>query len=172
MKNKKAFTLVEVIMAVTIVSIALLAVYGLIISVLNANQRNIHNLQASALAAEGLEVVRYFRDSNWLQNYSWDGLGKQGSAISTAYVFGLGNVDERPLYLKENESPPYWTLGDRPEEIGIFMREISLQKVNDPESLNGAFLDDTIEVISKVSWKEREIVKSVLLSTFLSNWHD
>lgn len=164
-------------MAVTIVTIALVAVYGLIISILNANQRNIHNLQAGQYAAEGLEVVRFFRDSNWLQNYSWDGIGNDGASIG--FAFGLNGEDSRIIYLKETESAPYWEIsGD--EEIltnssGFsFTREITISKVSksDGSILGSGDLKNAVEVTSKVSWDEHGIEKNVSLSTFLTDWHD
>lgn len=177
MMNKKAFTLVEVIMAITIVTVALVAVYGLIISVLTANQRNIHNLQAGALAAEGLEVVRYLRDSNWLQNYSWTGRNGELSVVDPS--------TSKIIYLVESESAPYWKINGQqvpPYKCGklesiviengiTYCRFITLSKVYDPEN-SGTFLKETMQVTSTVSWDEKGITKQVELSTFLSNWHD
>lgn len=147
----------EVVIAVTIVSVTLVAVYGLIISVINVNARNIHNLQASEYAAEGLEVIRFMRDSNWLQNYSWN----RGA-------LDLGTDDDKILYLHETESSPYWEFSAEPEKIetangNVFTREIVLKKTDGKNSM---------EVISNVFWDERGIAKTYSLSTYLSDWHD
>ncbi|QQR55396.1 prepilin-type N-terminal cleavage/methylation domain-containing protein [Candidatus Peregrinibacteria bacterium] len=72
MKNKAAFTLIETIIAITLTTVVMTAVTGLILSTLRANQRNLRTVQATFLAQEGLEAVRFMRDSNVLQNYAWD----------------------------------------------------------------------------------------------------
>lgn len=153
MKKIKAFTLVEVVIAITMITVTLVAVYGLIISVMNANQRNLHNLQASYLAAEGLEAFRFMRDSNWIGNYSWD------------TDFDLETETSKTFYLKEKTSAPYWEFG--PEEYAAvdatYSREFNVEKTDTAK---------TIQVTCIVSWNERGIAKSYSLSTFLSDWHE
>lgn len=152
MKKIKAFTLVEVVIAITVVSVTIVAVYGLIISVLNANQRNLHNLQASSLAAEGLEAFRFMRDSNWIGNYSWD---RGFDDVSLTY------------YLKESESKPYWELSTDDTDI-LVPDSIYSRKFEIAETVT----EKTIQVTCTVSWDERGIPKSYALSTFLSDWHE
>lgn len=143
----------EVIIAVTVIGVTLTAVYGLIISVINVNARNIRNLQASEYASEGLEVIRFMRDSNWLQNYSWD----RGE-------LALGTDVSKTLYLLETEAAPYWEFSSEPEKLGgVFTREITLNATDN---------ENSIEVVSKVSWAERAGEKNFSLSTYLSDWHD
>lgn len=151
MKKNKAFTLVEVVIAITMISVTMLAVYGLIISVMNANQRNIHNLQASYLAAEGLEAFRYMRDSNWIQNYSWDS------------GFNLGTDESKIFYLKEIEAKPYWEFGTDGVVDDVYSREFKVEKTD---------TDKTVQVTCTVLWDERGIAKTYSLSTFLSDWHE
>lgn len=143
----------EVIIAVTIIGVTLTAVYGLIISVMSANARNLHNLQASQYAAEGLEVMRFMRDSNWLQNYAWD----RGD-------LDLKGAAGKMLNLHEMESPPYWEFSSEPEVLaGIFTRKIAIKKTD---------YENAIEVVSTVYWTERGVGKNYSVSTFLSDWHD
>lgn len=144
MKNK-AFTLIEVVMSVALISILLTAVYGLIITTINANQRNIHTFQATMLANEGLEVVRYMRDSNWLQNYSWD-KGLEAGTIN----------------LREIERSPFWETSVQEEVIDIYTREIELQEVADQSGV--------MEVIARVTWDERGVERDITLSTYISDW--
>lgn len=144
MKNK-AFTLIEVVMSVAIISVLLTAVYGLIITTINANQRNIHTFQATMLANEGLEVVRYMRDSNWLQNYSWD-----------------KGLESGTMNLREIERSPFWETSVQEEVIDIYTREIELQEVADQSGV--------MEVIARVTWDERGIERDITLSTYISDW--
>lgn len=148
----KAFTLIEVVLSVTLVSLVMTAVAGLVILTLNASQRNVQTAQALAFAQEGLEVVRYMRDSNWLQNYTWDE-GEWGADL------------DGTLYLKEDEScPPCWALSSEVEELEtengtVFERELEISEE-----------EEGLEVLCRVSWNFRGVPRSVELSTFLTNW--
>lgn len=162
--SNQAFTLIEVVMAITLITIVMTAVYGLVISIITANQRNIHSLQASALAAEGLEVVRFMRDSNWLQNYEWD---KGGAAGGFNFEVDSSTHTTEEFYLEESTSSPYWSLSAAAISDGMFTRKISISEV-DPDAVDS----QVYEVLSTVSWKERGVDRNVEVSTFLTDWHD
>src|SRR3989338_2970129 len=70
--SKSAFTLVETIMGITILTIVLVATTVLTLTSIQANAANIHRLTAYYLAQEGLEGFRNMRDSNWMQNHVWN----------------------------------------------------------------------------------------------------
>lgn len=65
---KKGFSLIEILISFTILSISLIAVTTLISSTIQANQENTARLQAYFLAEQGIESIRHVRDTNWLQN--------------------------------------------------------------------------------------------------------
>lgn len=68
-KNSKAgFSLIEVIIAFSILTIAVLASTSLISSSIQNNQENILRVQAYFLAQEGIELTRAYRDSVILNN--------------------------------------------------------------------------------------------------------
>ena len=165
--NKKAFTLIEVIIAMTFVALVLTAITGLMIATLHANIRNTHVLQATALAQEGIENLRFMRDSNQIQNLSWDG-GELfwGADLSV-------NEGTKILYLDQVACAPpasvCWTFSSTPEEIVLsgtsFTRTITLNPI-DNEEMSG----DILEVVVTVTWEERGELETVSLSTYLSNW--
>jgi len=69
----KAFSVMEVIIAITIVGLVSSACLSLLATSFRIN-RNIRNsLVASGLAQEGIEFVRSLRDSNWLAGKTADG---------------------------------------------------------------------------------------------------
>ena len=163
MKNK-AFTLIETLIAITLITVVLTAVTGLILTTLLANQRNLHSLQGMYLAQESLEAVRFMRDSNWLRNYSWNG----GSPVWGA-DFDLGTATELKLFLKEEKCPPCFGLGSNAEESLVvddsgfeYTRTIIFKPVAD--------MPNAMEVTATVSWEERGIERSVDLSTYLTDW--
>lgn len=66
LKNKKGFGLVEMVMAMTILAIALVALMNLMTYLIAASKVNQDRIVALNLAREGVEIVRNVRDGNWL----------------------------------------------------------------------------------------------------------
>lgn len=72
MKKKFAFTFIEVMLAIVIFSIGILAVLSLVTNNLKSMDRNNLRLQATLLAKEGIELVYNLRDSNLEKQLSWN----------------------------------------------------------------------------------------------------
>lgn len=70
--KKQGFTLVEILISVSIIAVTLTAMATLVIVTIRANTANMHKLQAYYLAEQGLDAMRNIRDSNWMQNYGWN----------------------------------------------------------------------------------------------------
>jgi len=77
------FTLLEGIIAITVISIGMIGALALALSNLSSAERNEKRIVAANLAREGIELVRNQRDSNWLKvdlnkddlnslPYAWD----------------------------------------------------------------------------------------------------
>jgi|GEM_PF-605277 len=66
--RSRAFTLVETLVAITIVTLAILAPFDAIEKVVNASRLAKDNLIASALAQEALEYVRFIRTTNYISH--------------------------------------------------------------------------------------------------------
>lgn len=71
LKNRRGFTLTEVLIGIMILTMAIVSAGNLLASLINSNQNNLGTLQAYYYAQEGLEAVRNIRDSNWLHNKDW-----------------------------------------------------------------------------------------------------
>jgi len=170
----KAFTLIETLIAITLMTVVITAVTGLILTTLMANSRNRHDLQATLLAQEGLEAMRYMRDSNWLQNYDWDG----GSPL-WGNTFEPGSTG-KVVYLKSTacistlSSHPCFELSTLPgdgtvtmEDGMVYGRSLTLKAVTDADGNPNA---NESAVTATVSWDEHGIDRSLQLSTYLTNW--
>ena len=72
MKKDRAFTLIETILAVLILSIASSIGFLTIQYVLNLHSITFNKLIANYLAQEGIEIVRNIRDNNWLSDEIWN----------------------------------------------------------------------------------------------------
>ena len=172
--NKPAFTLIETLIAITLMTVVITAVTGLILSTLMANSRNQHNLQATLLAQEGIEALRYIRDSNWLQNYDWDGGSLQwgddfeaGSSGKTIYV-------QSAACSADLSSHPCFTLSSDPEDAEltledgmVYNRQLNIEAVEDAD---GNPTTEESQVTAMVSWDEKGVERSVQISTYLTNW--
>lgn len=71
--EKKGFTLLEVIIAIFIITTGIVGVLGLISQTITVTNISSQRLIAAYLAQEGVEIVRNIRDTNWLEEApSWD----------------------------------------------------------------------------------------------------
>jgi Tfp pilus assembly protein PilV len=67
-KNKKAFSLLESILSVFLVSMGLVVAIKLLTLGVSQSMKNRDQFTASLLAQEGVELVRNIRDNNWVDN--------------------------------------------------------------------------------------------------------
>lgn len=70
--TNKSFTILEVILAIFILTVAVFAAFSLIQQTLIGASLNQSKLAAYYFAQEGLEDVRNIRDTNWLKNQTWN----------------------------------------------------------------------------------------------------
>lgn len=176
-KRHDAFTLLEVLLSITFITVVFTAITGLILMTLQVNRKNVRSLQASYLAQEGIEVMRYIRDSNWLQNYSWDEGEKQWGTN-----YGLDDAEESAeFYLIEmDENDAYWalaTVASQDESSGevelengqTFIRSILVERVPDELDEN-IDREDAFKITAIVTWEDRGQDNEVRISTILTNW--
>jgi prepilin-type N-terminal cleavage/methylation domain-containing protein len=78
-KNKKGFTLLEVLIAVSVLVIGTVAAFSTIASTIRSATFAKDKLIASFLAQEGIEIVKNIRNTNWIQGNAWN----QGISTST-----------------------------------------------------------------------------------------
>ena len=72
MSQLKGFTIIEVLIAVAVITIGVLGILGVIYQTTSYIALSSSRLVAIYLAQEGMEIVRNIRDTNWLNNRSWD----------------------------------------------------------------------------------------------------
>lgn len=70
--SKKGQTLVESVIAVSLLSVGLLAIVSLINRSLSLNRTSAESYTATYLAAEGIEVVKNIVDSNAIKKLAWN----------------------------------------------------------------------------------------------------
>ncbi len=167
---REGFTLIETILAVTLVTMVFSGICGLILSTMQSSQNNLRRVQAMALAQEGLESLRYVRDSNWLQNYQWNGGGALWGQDLTLTAF----APEKTVWLQSISAPPFLLLSSDPTyatvSLGDFSFERSLQLRAIPDAGGLSIEEDQLEVTCTVTWRDHGRIQELELSTFLTNW--
>lgn len=152
--KKTGFILLEIIIAITLITIVFVILLGVSFSALNLSTSAQKETQADSLIKEEFEALRNFRDgTTWATN----GLG----TVNT----GSGN----PYYLVNNSNK--WALTSGTETVGIFTRKIVFDKVSRDASMNivssgGTNDSDTIKVTITVSWPGRTLQDV----SYLTNW--
>lgn len=153
--SSAGFTLIETIVAIGIIVIGLVSALGAITTALFYVSNIEDRLIAANLVAEGIEVARNIRDSNWLQNLAWNnGLADgdyQAAYNSTSLSSYSGSsllLDSTGLYNYSFGNPTY------------YLRRISIVNLSSYE----------IRVISIVTWQKRGVTYSNSAEDHLFNW--
>lgn len=137
-RSKAAFTLVEVLIGMVLLSIVFSAMTALLMTSIRVNQANINSLVAYNLAQEGLEGLRNVRDSHWLQNFGWKGsdLGEYNTGFHVANQKFVGTVDEEWFYriyfndgMDNMQHNPWYV-----EKLGVVSEDELQLGLEDPET--------------------------------------
>jgi len=150
-KYKKGVTIIEVLVAITIIGLAFGLLAGLSVFSIRTLRLVNESSQANNLAKEALEIARLYRNGT---DWETDGLGTL-----------ITNLPYHPVI--ENGS---WQLIQGEETIGIFRRKIIFSKVyrdiNSNIAETGVIDPNTLKVTAIISFRERKLK----LNTYLTNW--
>ena len=174
----KSFTMLEVILAITVLTLAVGGSFALISQTIASISVIQSKLIASYLAQEGIEIVKNIRDTNWLKIQSWDQGLDGGDCWEGDYQTGVPPDhpsftscpspyqydDLRFLDIDENGFYSY-SFGDPT----IFKRKITISdKVDLDAPLDGEM--DKLKVSVEVLWAERGKMHSIIAQEYLYNW--
>ncbi len=170
-KNKKGFSILEVIISAFVLSIGIVAVMGLISSSLKNSVDSRNQIIASELAQEGVELVRNVRDTNYVK----------GSATFANFYLNLNlkncTIDkDSGIYCNSNVDKTLYYNGGyynhTPSSNGtVFHRRIMFEYYNDIGNLIFDPLSAVRVIVSSVvSWKrtgnpETDPPKDLLICT-------
>lgn len=156
-KFQRGTTLIEVLVAIFIVSILLSGVVALVVNAMKFSERGENKLFATSLAQQGLEIAENVKYQSW----------EAFQALDTS-------KDYCPILLDNN-----WQLQEcSGEQIEKYQRKIKINRVfrnanNDIVTAEtpGVFLDDdTREVQCLINWIHSNTPQELSLATYLSNW--
>ncbi len=156
--KKLGFTLLEVVIAIFVLTVAILGTMILIYNTLLASSITSNRLIAAYLAQEGIEIVRNIRDTNWLEGDDWkNGLGNgdwQADYDDLSLTsYNPGNV----LYIDANGFYNYFS--GSPTK---FQRKITI---------GSGPVSDSLEVTVEVNWQERGKPYSFTVKERLYKWY-
>lgn len=117
-KEKKAFSMLEVLVWIFIFSMWIISVYSIILSTLNLNDYNKNYIIASNLAREQLELVRNIRDSNYKKIQIYNQINPNSNDHDNKFEFDK-------YYKIENDFSPYSDFPVSVEEINNFWEWVS-----------------------------------------------
>jgi len=159
LNNQKAFSLLEVIIAIFVIVIGIVGAVNLISYSISSVAVAKSQIIATELAQEGLEIVRNIRDSNWLADITWNsGLNTCASGCRVQYnnseLLALGgnpvlNINSNGFYLYDITKPET-----------LFRRKITIISISAYE----------IKVVSEVDWSQRGRSFNVNAEDRLYNW--
>lgn len=154
----KGFTLIETLVAITILAIAIVGPFFAVQSALLASYTARDQLIASSLAQEGAEYIRNVRDNNFLANRAWlFGLNvcRPGPCVvDTTQNTVSGSVG--PLYLSATNIYTQQQTGT----VTKFTRTVSIEDISAFE----------VRVTVTVTWNNRGVTNSVVVEDRLSDW--
>ncbi len=167
-KNSAGFTILEVILAITVLTLAAGGSFILISQTIGSVSVIQSRLTASYLIQEGLEIARNIRDSNWLKNQTWDqGLpAGDWEADYTTTSFDEDceehyncHIYDDNSFLKIPETDEFYNYSSGTDTI--FKRKIT---ISDSQI-------DKFKVSVKVFWREKGQIRSLAAQEYLYNWY-
>lgn len=159
----KGLTLLEVLISIFVLTVGLGGSFALLTRTIAASSAVGHQLQASYLAQEGVEIVRNMRDTNFIKmfrdpggGWSWtDGLTGCATGCEADFNDSQLAADDRFLLL-DGETYSYDSGTQTPFKRKIFVA---------PDG------SDALEVRVTVSWAERSASYAVSADTLLYQWY-
>ena len=155
----KGFTLIEILIAVTVLTIGIMACYAAITKVVSLTYLNSFRFVASRLAQEGIELVSNTRDTNWLNGDDWDdGLTSCVSGCEIDYDDTSFSSPYTGKYLKI-DSNGFYNYGDGDDSR--FKRRITITEVP----------PDELKIKVEIMWSELGSSEGTLeAEEHLYNW--
>ncbi len=142
--NRAGYLLVEAMVAITIATVGLMSLVGLLSRSLSLNRVSSNKIIANYLAAEGIEIVRNFVDSNYIKDEPWNN-GISSGEYELDYRSAPGNLAgyNPDNYIKFDDNSGFY--GYDSGTATLYRRRVVINTV-------GA---DEIQVNSFVAWTDR-----------------
>ncbi|MEK7077848.1 MAG: prepilin-type N-terminal cleavage/methylation domain-containing protein [Patescibacteria group bacterium] len=165
------FTLVEAIVAIGVISVGFVG--SLVLLSKSSSQASLlkNRVVVSHLAAEGVEVVRNIRDTNWLKGFPW----RTGLADTTGGIVDYDSAAVDASDASEGRKCLNWNGSFYRHALAsggyacntTFKRHIELATKS--ETVSGQNVD-YLEIKSIVEWREKTRTQTVTVVNHLYDW--
>jgi len=164
--NLPAFTIIEVLITLFIISLGLIGIISLIVQNISSQDYNRGNLIAYQMSQEGVELIRRVRDTNWVALNSFN--NNLAPAVGTIYEYCLDYNDDipalapsgEPCVLRKGVDGFYAHESSVGSTDSGFSRLVSVELLNSHE----------MRVISAVYWSDRGRDYSYKVESLLYDW--
>ncbi len=186
--------LIEIIIAIAIITGGLTAALSLTSSTLHRSETSVKQIVAANLAREAVEVVRNIRDSNWLQGNNWltgltsgtdyNGILRYDSSNLRWFIDFTSNAMGENTEVVRTSSGRYVSILDDPNgtptgydrflEMALICENKTVNNIvvrYSGQSCPGGYDTIGLKVISRVDWIENNRTKSFYIEENLYNWH-
>lgn len=163
--GQKGFTLVEVMVALSIAAVGIIGAYELVNRSLSMSNAAAKRFGAVYLANEGLEMARNIRDTNYLKIY-YDGFGNWDDGLADCASgcggdYSAGELDSSPSSYNKPLKSSGGFFGYQGGEATAYKRKITVEN-------RGDYLEVSVEVKwGDGDWGEGD---SVVARENLYNW--
>jgi prepilin-type N-terminal cleavage/methylation domain-containing protein len=177
---RKGFTLIETLVAITILAVSIVGPFYAIQSALTASYISRDSLIASSLAQEGLEYVRSVRDDNYLSGRSWlDQLSSYGCYATLPATPGRVCTVDPTQGDPHTSSPP--AIRDYSDISSVPYLHLSPAGLYNQQDSGGATAfkrtiqlfgvsANEVRVVVTVTWVTKNMPYSTTLQDSLFNW--
>lgn len=194
LNNKSGFTLTETLVAVLVLTMAIVTATNFIVSMIKSNVMNSNTLQAYYYTQEGIEAFRNMRDTNFMNNVDFCGkdvdffgAGSNGFCDNENFYSVEVKLDPAGEVKEENafSSASPWKLSTDPDQKVQFYDPVSGKSVDTIFTRTckaGSYADaekvldkdfsggKVVEVVCTTTWDESGNSRKMTLSTILTDW--
>lgn len=168
LKRQFGFSILEVIIAILIISIGMIGVLSLITQNIQVQYISKNDLIASQLAQEGMELVRNIRDTNWLTAGNDWKIGAGASTNSDIVQDGDYAIDYSGFIVDIDSIN---NAGLNIDAAGFYTHGAGVAATPFSRLITVVDNGDYLEVECKVQWKERGRTHDYTVKTLLYNWY-
>ncbi|MDD3151075.1 MAG: hypothetical protein PHV68_09640 [Candidatus Gastranaerophilales bacterium] len=162
--NNSGISILEVIVAMMIITMGMVGVLSLVIQNVEAQYINKNVLMASGLAQEGLELVRNVRDLNWLTpGNTWN----QDMIGDGTYVIDYGGLSSLNTVINSIDEAGARLYVD---SSGLYTHTITATPTNFYRLITVIDQGDYLDVKCAIRWKDGTQNHDYTAKTYLYNW--